>query len=288
MKNRVCAAALIAATLLLITQAAYAGDAVFSFTAIPDADETRLQQRFQKVADYLSAELGVPVRYVPVRSYATAVTVFRNDQVQLAWFGGLTGVRARQLVPGAEAIAQGIEDTEFRSYLIAHKSTAIGYSQSMQDAMRGHTLTFGSKSSTSGRLMPEYYLRKYFAEPPRKIFKRVGFSGNHSRSIALVQSGAYDIGAVNFQVWEAELAAGRIDTDAVRVIWQSPAYNDYHWTIRDDVEQRFGEGFKDRVTAALLNMKDPDLLNAFPRRGFIPAQNSDYDSIAETARALDL
>src|SRR5690606_37824154 len=73
----------------------------FVFTAIPDEDESRLQERFDKVADYLEDKLGVPVKYIPVKSYSAAVTAFRNNQVQLAWFGGLSGVRARQLVPGS-------------------------------------------------------------------------------------------------------------------------------------------------------------------------------------------
>ena len=90
----------------------------FVFTAIPDQDEARLMERFGKVATYLSKELGVETRYVPVKSYAAAVTAFRNDQVQLAWFGGLSGVRARLLVEGSEAIAQGVEDPNFETYFI--------------------------------------------------------------------------------------------------------------------------------------------------------------------------
>ena len=65
----------------------------FVFTAIPDQDEARLRERFDKVATYLTQALGVETRYVPVKSYAAAVTAFRNNQVQLAWFGGLSGVR---------------------------------------------------------------------------------------------------------------------------------------------------------------------------------------------------
>ena len=73
----------------------------FVFTAIPDQDEARLRERFEKVATYLTQTLGVETQYVPVKSYAAAVTAFRNNQVQLAWFGGLSGVRARQLVKGS-------------------------------------------------------------------------------------------------------------------------------------------------------------------------------------------
>ncbi|NRB43127.1 MAG: PhnD/SsuA/transferrin family substrate-binding protein, partial [Pseudomonadales bacterium] len=98
---------------------------VLTFTAIPDQDQSQLRLRFQKVADYLASELNITVKYIPVKSYAAAITAFRNNQVQLAWFGGLSGVRARQLVPGSQAIAQGVEDREFSSYFIAHRSAGL-------------------------------------------------------------------------------------------------------------------------------------------------------------------
>ncbi|MYM63334.1 putative selenate ABC transporter substrate-binding protein [Pseudomaricurvus sp. HS19] len=260
----------------------------FVFTAIPDQDETQLQERFGKVADYLSKELGVEVRYIPVKSYAAAITAFRNNQVQLAWFGGLSGVQARRLVPGSVALAQGYEDQFFKSFFIAHKSAGLQPGETLPEALKGKTFTFGSKGSTSGRLMPEFYLREQFGMAPEKLFSRVGFSGDHSRTIAQVQAGAYQVGAVNYAVWESELAAGKIDTDKVQVIWTTPTYPDYQWSIRGDVDKRFGAGFQDKVRAALLDMKDPELLASFPRQSFVPASNDDYDPIEETAKAIDL
>ncbi len=265
----------------------------FVFTAIPDADESRLQQRFNKVAVYLSKKLNVDVKYIPVKSYAAAVTAFRNDQVQLAWFGGLSGVRARALVPGSEAIAQGFEDQSFKSYIIAHHSTGLKPNADLSEAFtafntKDMTFTFGSKGSTSGRLMPEFYLREEFKASPNDIFSRVGFSGDHSRTIAQVQSGAYQVGAVNFKVWEKELATGKVDTNKVSVIWTTPTYPDYQWTIRNDVDQRFGANFKQLVTNTLLEMNDADLLASFPRQSFIPATNADYAPIENTARSIGL
>lgn len=260
----------------------------FVFTAIPDEDESRLQQRFNKVADYLSEKTGVPVKYIPVKSYAATVTAFRNNQVQLAWFGGLSGVQARRLVPGSEAIAQGSEDPTFKSYIIANTSTGIERAETLSDALKGKTFTFGSKASTSGRLMPEFYLREHFGAAPDDIFSRVGFSGDHSRTIAQVQVGAYQLGAVNYTVWDNELAAGNIDPAKVRVIWETPTYPDYQWTIRGDVDARFGAGFKDKVRQALLDMTDKELLASFPREAFIPASNDDYAPIENTARELGL
>jgi len=257
----------------------------FVFTAIPDQDETRLRERFDKVANYLQEKLGVEVKYVPVKSYAAAVTAFRNNQVQLAWFGGLSGVKARLLVEGSQAIAQGYEDQFFETYFIAHKSTGLKAGDAFPAGIEGKTFTFGSKGSTSGRLMPEYHVRE---KSPDDVFKKVGFSGDHSRTIALVQSGAYQVGATNFKVWQKELEAGKVDEKEVSVIWKTPTYPDYQWTIRGDVNATYGEGFSDRVKETLLGITDPDLLASFPRKSFVPATNADYQPILDTAKAIGL
>ena len=75
------------------------------YTAIPDQNSTELIEKFKPFSDHLSQVLGVPVRYVPARDYQASVEMFRNGDVQLAWFGGLTGVQARAAVPEDRAAA---------------------------------------------------------------------------------------------------------------------------------------------------------------------------------------
>ena len=290
---------LLLAMLPFLAIPAVAAEEVFRFTAIPDQDTARLKERFDKVAVYLGSKLGVSVEYVPVKSYAASVSAFKNGEVQLAWFGGLSGVQARRGVPGSQAIAQGEEDVEFVTYFIAHASTGLQEKKpcacSGEDAesafpagIAGKTFTFGSKGSTSGRLMPEYFIRRHFGKPPGEVFERVGFSGDHSKTLALVQSGAYQAGALNYKVWEKEMAAGIVDTSKVRVIWRTPTYPDYNWSIRGDVDSRYGEGFTDRVRQALLGMEDRALLDSFPRASFIPADNTMYAPILETGRTIGI
>lgn len=268
-----------------VAPAAYS--TTFTFTAIPDEDETKLRSRFEKVADYLETQLGVEVKYVPVKSYSAAVTAFRNNQVQLAWFGGLSGVQARRLVPGSEAIAQGYEDQFFKSYIIAHHSTGLTQSTNFP-AIGGYTFTFGSKDSTSGRLMPQFFIERNLGKRPEDLFKRVGFSGDHSRTVTQVEAGVYQVGAVNYKVWDSMVEAGKVDTSKVQVVWESPAYPDYQWTIRGDVNKTYGDGFKAKVTKVLLEMKDPDLLSSFPRQSFVPADNEDYQPVEDVAKAIGL
>ncbi|MGI2169463.1 putative selenate ABC transporter substrate-binding protein [Shewanella sp. MF05960] len=259
----------------------------FTFTAIPDEDESQLRTRFDKVAVYLSEQLGVEVKYVPVKSYSAAVTAFRNNQVQLAWFGGLSGVQARRLVPGSEAIAQGFEDQFFKSYIIAHHSTKLAATDSFP-VLNDYTFTFGSKDSTSGRLMPQYFIESNVGQSVDKIFKRIGFSGDHSRTISQVEAGVYQVGAVNYKVWDTAVEKGEVDTSKVSVIWQSPTYPDYQWTVHSGVDTVYGAGFKDKLTKTLIGMKDKDLLDSFPRESFVPASNSDYEPIERVAKAIGM
>ena len=266
---------------ILCTFTAWSAD--LTFTAIPDQDTTRLQKRFGKIADYLSEKLEITVKYIPVKSYSASVQAFKNNEVQLAWFGGLSGVQARIAVPESVAIAQGAEDPDFISYFIANTSTGLSFSEAFPKAIEDKTFTFGSKGSTSGRLMPEYFIREAYGMAPREIFKRVGFSGDHSKTLALVQAGSYEVGAMNYKVWRKEVDAGKVDPNKVQVIWRTPGYPDYNWTIRGDVEETYGNGFIKKVQQALLDISDPAILDAFPRSSFIPADNSMYKTILDTA-----
>ncbi len=286
LRNRITSLA--CAIVFLGLSASVAIAETFVFTAIPDQDESRLKERFGKVSEYLQNELGVEVRYIPVKSYAAAVTAFRNDQVQLAWFGGLSGVRARLAVEGSTAIAQGYEDPFFQTFFIANTKTGLTPSEDFPSEIAGRTFTFGSKGSTSGRLMPEFYIRERLGKTPDEAFSRVGFSGDHSRTIALVQTGAFEVGAVNYKVWQKEVELGKVDPEKIRVIWKTPPYPDYQWTLRGDVDEKFGDGFSKRITEVLLGITDREILDAFPREKFIPASNDDYALILDVAKQVGL
>jgi len=278
----------LAIAILLLCWTASAGPKPFVFSAIPDDNEARLRERFDKVAAYLGKRLGVEVKYLPVKTYAASVTAFKNNQVQMAWFGGLSGIQARSAVPGSKAIVQGEEDKQFVTYFIANAKTGLKAGDSFPRSIAGKTFTFGAKDSTSGRLMPEYFIRQAFGKAPEDVFSRVGFSGDHSKTIALVESGAYDVGAVNFTVWDLQTKEHKVDTSKVVVLWKTPTFQDYQFTVRGDVDQQYGQGFTQKLTQALLDLKDADLLASFPRKGFVPAKNDDYLTLENVAKSIGL
>ena len=260
--------------------------------AIPDQDPEKLQRLYGKLAQYLEAELGVRVEYKPVVDYAAAVTAFRVGDLDMVWFGGLTGVQARLQVPGAMAIAQRDIDAEFHSVFIANQRSGLKPFDDVDglQALKGRTFTFGSESSTSGRLMPQHFLAQ--AGVQLQDFKgQHGFSGSHDATIQLVEAGTYEAGALNEQVWNSRVEAGEVDLEQVQVIWRTPAYYDYHWVLHPEVVTRYGDDFKERVQAALLKL-DPavpehqDILALFGAQKFMTTTNENYAEIEAVGRKI--
>lgn len=260
--------------------------------AIPDQDPQKLQRQNDKLAAYLQKELGVPVKYKPVTDYGAAVTAFKVGDLDLVWFGGLTGVQARLQVPGAEAIAQRDVDEKFHSLFIANKKSGLTPFKDISGLkqLKGHTFTFGSESSTSGRLMPQYFMQQAGLKL-EDLKGKEGFSGDHDKTIKLVEAGTYDAGAVNKKVWQKRVATKEVDLNKVEVLWETPTYYDYHWVINPEVKKRYGEDFVKKVQNAFLKL-DPkvpeqkEILDLLEAQKFIPTQNSNYAQIEAIGKQI--
>jgi phosphonate transport system substrate-binding protein len=257
-------------------------------SAIPDQDADRLQRLYGSLAKYLSSELKVEVKYTPVTDYAASVTAFKVGDLDLVWYGGLTGTQARLQVPGAHALVQRDIDGEFHSVIIANKARGIA---SLVE-LKGHTFTFGSESSTSGRLMPQYFLSKegvsvtdFKGEP--------GFSGSHDKTVKLVAAGAYDAGALNEQVWKNYVDKNAPELAQVKLIWTTPSFHDYHWVIHPNVMTRYGADFPRRVEEAFLKLdgkvpEQKEVLDLFGARKFVLTEDTNYKEIEAIGRQLGL
>ena len=222
---------------------------VLKVGAIPDQNQDVLDKRFNLFSKELSKQLDVEVKYIPVINYVAAVTGFRTKDLDLVWFGGLSGVQARLQTPNSIVIAQRDIDKEFKSVFIVNKNLELNSISNIKGLKKLKNLrfTFGSENSTSGRLMPEYFLNQAGVEIKHFKGKKAGFSGSHDATIALVNSGAFDAGALNKQVWENNLKNNPKRTSNLELFWITPEYVDYHWLAQGDLDNRFGERFTEEL-----------------------------------------
>ncbi|MBP6785289.1 MAG: putative selenate ABC transporter substrate-binding protein [Verrucomicrobiales bacterium] len=262
-------------------------------SAIPDEKITDQKAKFDKLAEYLAGKLGVKVEFIFSKDYADSVAKFKNGEVHLVWFGGLSGVQARLAVAGAQAIAQGSEDPKYKSYLIANKSAGLAPSEAFPVAIKEMTFTFGSPGSTSGRLMPTYFIMQNNGgvDPDRWFTQKPGFqmSGGHVATANAVADGTYQVGAINYKTYDDLVKSDPKIADNTVKIWTTPVYADYNFTIHPEVETLFGAGFIAKVQAALIAAPaGSDALKAINRESVIAAKNEDFDGIKNTAVELKL
>lgn len=258
---------------------------VLKIGAIPDQNASDLNRSFGAMAKYLSEETGLEVEYVPSVDYAALITAFERGEIQLGWFGGLTGVQVRNVVPEAEAIVQRPRDEQFHSVFIAQKDLQV---DSLED-LRGKSFTFGSESSTSGHLMPRYFMNEASINPDKDLDGMPNYSGSHDKTYKLVESGAFQTGALNEAVWETAVAEGKVDVNKVKVFYTTPPYYDYHWVV-GNVDETFGAGTKDKLKQALLSMDEEqkEILDLFATDKFIETKNENYAAIEKVAKELGI
>lgn len=264
--------------------------AALTVSAIPDQDQSLLGRLYGRVSDYLEAKLGVPVSYRPVTSYPAAVTGFANGDLDLVWFGGFTGVQAAEQAPGAVSLAQRNIDREFHSVFVAHPGDGLRPVHGVAGLaeLRGHRFTFGSETSTSGRLMPQYFMQRA-GVGLGDLAGSAGFSGSHDATIREVEAGSYEAGAVNDQIWDSRLEEGKVDRSKIEPIFSTPGYPDYHWIARGDLDAKLGLGFTAKLKRALLSLSatvpaQRRILELFGAERFVPTHPGDH---AEVERAVD-
>ena len=258
---------------------------VLRISAIPDENPNELMRIYTPFAEYLQKALGVKVQFTPVVDYAATVEGLAARKLDLVWYGGFTSVQAVRRTNGtAKRLVLREEDAQFKSVFIARPGSGI---KALPD-LKGKTFAFGSVSSTSGSLMPRYFLLQAGIDPERDM-KQVAFSGAHDATALWVESGKVEAGALNFLVWDKLVQTKKIDLGKVSVFWTTPPYVDYVWTARGDLDR----GLQDKITAAFLSLDyaNPEhrkLLDLHRTKKYIRANDAEWKSVEEAAIAAGL
>jgi phosphonate transport system substrate-binding protein len=258
---------------------------VLRVSAIPDEAPTELQRKFTPLGDYLKKETGMDVQFTPVTDYAAVVEGLATQKIDLAWLGGFTYVQARiRTQGGAVPIVQRAEDEVFTSkFIVPIDSTA----QTLAD-LKGKTFAFGAPSSTSGSLMPRYFLLQAGINP-EKDFKTVAFSGAHDATVAFVAASRAEAGVLNASVWDKLVESKNPNAAKVRVLATTPTYYDYNWTVRPGMDPALQKKLTDAFLK--LNASNPaqkEIMALQRASKFVPTKSSNYDGIEAAGKSAGL
>jgi len=253
-------------------------------SAIPDENPNELMRIYTPFSEYLSKELKMKVTYTNVVDYAATVEGLAAKKLDMVWYGGFTYVQARKRTGDAVPLVSREEDLNFHSKFITRKDTGI----TKLAELKGKIFSFGSVSSTSGHLMPRYFLLQNGIDPERD-FAKFSFSGAHDATALWVESGKVDAGALNEAVWDKLVQTKKVDTSKVVVFWTTPPYVDYVWTVRGDLDK----GLQERIASALVkldyrNPEDKRLLDLHRTKKYVRVKPEDFKPTEEAAIAAGL
>lgn len=244
---------------------------------IPTTDPGKATREMQGLVDHLSRKTSLPVQITIPTNYAAVVEALVNDQVDIAHLGGFTYVQASKRA-GVKPLVQRERDRNFHSLFITQPGSPI---QSLAD-LKGHSFAFGDVNSTSGHLMPEYFMRENKVDP-EAIAKAI-YTGGHDATLLAVANGKVDAGALDEAVFQRMTSQGKVDPAKVRVFWTTPPFFDYVWVARKGLDPKLANAVRESFLA--LDPADPQqkqILDTLAASKYIPANDGDYDKLRQAA-----
>jgi phosphonate transport system substrate-binding protein len=256
-------------------------EATLRISMIPTTDPSKALRDNQPLLAYWQKQTGERPELTIPTSYAAVVEALVNNKVDIAYLGGFTYVQASARA-GVRPLVQRTIDQQFHSVFITQTDSKV---HSLAD-LHGH-FVFGDVNSTSGHLMPLYYMEQDKVDPD--VIKNASFSGAHDATALAIANGKAEAGAMDEQVYKKMTANGQLKPGAVRVLYTTPPFFDYVWVTNKNLDPRVANAFADSMKA--LNADNPeqkallDLLNA---KGYVVANDADYDKLREAAKSAGL
>ncbi|MBD2341390.1 phosphonate ABC transporter substrate-binding protein [Calothrix sp. FACHB-156] len=257
-----------------------------NFGVLSTESQANQKPIWEPFAAAMSKEIGIPVKPFYVTQYAAVIEAMRFGKVQAAWLGGKSYIEAAK-VADAEAFAQVVSKDGTRGYyshLIANKDNPItaeakaaGGDKYLIKNAANLTFAFNEPNSTSGFLVPSYYIFTKNNVDPKTAFKRLVFAGNHEACALAVANKQVDVATVSNEALNRLEKTNPTARQKIEIIWKSPLIPSdpivYRQDIPADIKQKFQNFF--------YNYKDAKILEPFGISGFVKAEDKTWHTIRE-------
>lgn len=271
------------ATALLVTAAAvHATDPdpqTLKVALLPDENASTIIKNNQPLKRYLEQTLGKQIELIVTTDYSSMIEAMRHGRLDLAYFGPLSYVLARQrseIEPFAALKTKG--STTYQSVVIANAGAGV---ERVED-IRGKNMAYGDKASTSSHLIPKSVLAAKGLTAGQHYKEH--FVGSHDAVAIAVQNGHAQAGGLSRPIFESLVERNIISLDKVKVLTYSKLFPQYPWTMRSNLKPEL----KQKIRTAFLTLNDPAVLKPFKAEGFDAIADSDYDVVRELGPLLKI
>ena len=250
---------------------------------LPDEAAEVIFARHIPLFAYLEQETGIRFDLIVPDSYSGLMNMFKYGKVDLAYFGGLSFITTHRSSNAVPLVSRD-SDTQFTSLFITHANNDL---KTIRD-FKGMPLTFGSRRSTSGHLMPRYFLSRQDIIP-EEFFSAVDYTASHDKAIQAVLEQKFDLGAINPMIYQRMVADGRIAKGDIRIVWETPPYINYVWAV----QPAMNAATRERLATAFLKLNPAiaehrAILSNLDAQHFLRADIVDFAALEFVADSLQL
>jgi phosphonate transport system substrate-binding protein len=221
---------------------------------VPEGSERTFEQ-METIDSYLSRKLGMPIKTIQLSHASAVIEAMRAKKIDVGNGGAFTYLVAHKNI-GAEAIittATADGNPQFyTSCLITNVNSSVKSIDDVLKRPQTMTLAWAYPTSTSGHLVPRYFLQQHGVMPTD--FKEVFTSTDHPATVFSVVSRKVDVAAVMTGTLELFIRTGKVRREDVRVLWTSAPIAEGPYFVRGDL----APAFKNRIRQAFLDMEKED------------------------------
>jgi phosphonate transport system substrate-binding protein len=252
---------------------------VLRVAILPDENASELIKQNKKLQLYLENRLEKKIELVVTTDYSSMIEAMRFGRLELAYFGALSYVMAKERSE-IEAFAAQMKKGSimYHGVIIVNKDSMIS---NIFD-VRGKTMAYGDPASTSSHLIPRAHLLVN-AKLDIDDYKAV-YLGSHDAVALNVQNGNADAGGLSKKIFEHLVEREMISLDKVQVIAISNPFPNYPWTMQSSLDPEL----KEKIKQAFYDLDDPEITKPLKADGFMPVTDSDYDVVRKTRTLLSM
>lgn len=252
---------------------------ILRIAILPDENASELIKQNKKLQLYLENRLDKKIELVVTTDYSSMIEAMRFGRLELAYFGALSYVMAKQKAE-IECFAAQMKKGSimYHGVIIANKNTNI---DKIED-IRGTNMAFGDPASTSSHLIPRAHLLINAGLDIDDYMPH--YLGAHDAVAMNVQNGNADAGGLSKKIFEHLVERGMISLDKVKVIAVSDPFPNYPWTMQSSLNPEL----KEKIKAAFYELDDPEITIPLKADGFLPVTDADYDIVRDTRILLGM
>ena len=269
-----CLLAAAAIALVGVVHAAEVKELNFGIIATEKAGA--LKQMWEPFLEDMAKAVGVKVNGFYATDYAGIIEAQRFNKVQIAWYGNKSAIDAVDRA-GGEVFLQFIDldgTPGYYSYLITHRDSGIRSLEQVLKNGKDYSFGIGDPQSTSGTLVPTYYVFTMNNLDPKNHFK-VTRSSNHEGNFLAVLNKQVDVATSNSEMTQKMKEKSPEKLEQIRILWTSPLIPRDPLVYRKDLPAEMKKKIQDFTVGYGKDDREKEILkNLYRLKGFKASTNA--------------